>query len=69
MSDTTNVLLIIPPQEGDDIMSHQENVERLLALRNQILRNLNDFTMKRSDYQNEVNRLAAADRQLAFYGL
>ena len=50
-------------------MSHQENVERLLALRNQILTNLNDFTMKRSDYQNEVNRLAAVDRQLAFYGL
>ena len=69
MSNTTKVLLIIPPQEGDDIMSHQENVERLLALRNQILRNLNDFTMKRSDYQNEVNRLAAVDRQLAFYGL
>ena len=69
MSNATKVLLIIPPQEGDDIMSHQENVERLLALRNQILRNLNDFTMKRSDYQNEVNRLAAVDRQLAFYGL
>ena len=69
MSNTTKVLLIIPPQEGDDIMSHQENVERLLALRNQILTNLNDFTMKRSDYQNEVNRLAAVDRQLAFYGL
>ena len=69
MSNTTKVLLIIPPQEGDDIMSHQENVERLLALRNQILRNLNDFTMKRSDYQNEVNRLASVDRQLAFYGL
>ena len=50
-------------------MSHQENVERLLALRSQILTNLNDFTMKRSDYQNEVNRLAAVDRQLAFYGL
>ena len=69
MSNTTKVLLIIPPQEGDDIMSHQENVERLLALRNQILTNLNDFTMKRSDYQNEVNRLASVDRQLAFYGL
>ena len=65
----TKLLLIIPPQKGDDIMSHQENVERLLALRNQILRNLNDFTMKRSDYQNEVNRLASVDRQLAFYGL
>lgn len=69
MSNTTKVLLIIPPREGDDIMSHQENVERLLALRSQILRNLNDFTMKRSDYQNDVNRLAAVDRQLAFYGL
>ena len=69
MSNMIKLLLIIPPQEGDDIMSHQENVERLLALRNQILRNLNDFTMKRSDYQNEVNRLASVDRQLAFYGM
>ena len=63
------ILLIIPPQEGDDIMSTQENVERLLALRNQILKNLNDFTVKRSDYQNEGNRLAAVDQELAFYGL
>lgn len=50
-------------------MSTVEFVEWLLAQRRQILTNLNDFTMKRSDYQNEVNRLASVDKQLAFYGL
>ena len=50
-------------------MSTVEFVESLLSQRKQILTNLNDFTMKHSDYQNEVNRLATIDKQLAFYGL
>ena len=50
-------------------MSTVEYVNSLQELRQQILRNLNDFTMNHMDYQNEVNRLAAVDRKLAFYGL
>ena len=50
-------------------MSTVEYVNSLQELRMQILRNLNDFTMNPKDYQNEVNRLAEVDRQLAFYGL
>ena len=50
-------------------MSTVEYVNSLQELRRQILRNLNDFTMNPMTYQNEVNRLAEVDRQLAFYGL
>ena len=50
-------------------MSFQEIVDSLLEQRGQILMNLNDFTMNKSDYQNEVNRLASVDKQLAFFGL
>lgn len=50
-------------------MSFQEIVNSLLEQRRQILTNLNDFTMSRSEYQNEVNRLATVDKQLAFFGL
>ena len=50
-------------------MSTVEYVNSLKELRQQILRNLNDFTMNHKDYQNEVTRLVDVDRKLAFYGL
>ena len=63
------ILLIIPPQKGDDIMSTPEYVQSLLNEKKKLWMSLSDFTLDKQSYSNLINRLYVVDKELAFYGL